>query len=615
MKGITEKRIIKILFATTLLLGLVLRFYQYLMGRSLWDDETHLALNFMKYGFVRLLQPLDYIQAAPALFILLTKAMAETFGYGELALRAIPFVSSILTFPLIYFITRELTQNKVTALIAFFTFAVNLCVIYFSSELKQYAVELAVYLGMVYLAIGRNGFVVRHRNLLLATAGSISIFLSSTAFVILFCIACNFFLTWYQEKKINKEQFKILVPWLLAFLSNYFLFIYHHPATLQQRINYSFAFCPTDILSCAFVNFLKKTIEETFFTLVLYVSKAYGFSYLLLLIFVAAIRHIIIRKQWTLFLLVCLPIIIHLGLSALKLYPFWYRLILYLVPCFIILMAMGTTLIGQFLKKRLHNLVALVAIAYCVFFFTRESFRQFPLWFREIKPSLNYVNDSLPPGTHVYITDPAHAYAYYYKRGYVRNNIYKEVPWRIELPEFYDMVYAEKSNYALFYGTLFQWGYGKVLEDLKQRGLIVRTFQYKGYAVSEVRPVERDTTLAERIDPSYFDSTFSFKEDNSVAIWTGIISTKPFLLKEGKYRISILSRGTAVNKIYPRNRLFINEQLVGEFNSPETYETVDFLYEAKRNLNVTVKLALLNDTASIREDRNTFIKSIRIFRR
>src|SRR5678815_3767993 len=150
MKGITEKRIIKILFTATLLLGLVLRFYQYLMGRSLWDDETHLALNFMKYGFVRLLQPLDYIQAAPALFILLTKAMAETLGYGELALRAIPFVSSILTFPLIYFITRELTQNKVTALIAFFTFAVNLCAIYFSSELKQYAVELAVYLGMVY---------------------------------------------------------------------------------------------------------------------------------------------------------------------------------------------------------------------------------------------------------------------------------------------------------------------------------------------------------------------------------------------------------------------------------------------------------------------------------
>jgi hypothetical protein len=612
IKAITDKRIIQVVFTVVLLLGLILRFYQYLMGRSMWDDETHLALNFMNHGFLRLLQPLDYIQAAPALFILAVKSIVEIFGYSELAFRAFPFVTSIATLPLIYFITRDLTGNKIMALIAFFVFSVNLCVIYFSSELKQYTVELAVYLMMVYLTIGKNKFIADRRILLMAIAGSISIFLSSTAFIILACIACNYFLNWYKQKKINKQDLKILISWLLSFLFNYFLFIHNHPATAQQRTNYAFAFCPTDVLSCEFVMFLKKTIEETFFSLVLYVSKSWGFGYILLFIFLVAIRHIIIRKQWTMFFLVCLPIFLHLGLSALKLYPFWYRLILYLTPCFIILMALGTTLIAEFLKKKFHILVAIVAVIYCVYFFTKESFKQFPLWYREIKPALNYVNDSLPANAHVYITDPVHPYTYYYLRGYVHNKIYREVPWEIELPEFYDMAYEETSNYLFFYSTYYQWGYGKVLEDLKKKNLIVRTFQYKGYAVSEVRPLGRDSGLIGRINYTYFDPKITLDDEKAFALWTGTITSKAFDLKAGKYLISIFSRGTPVGGIFPHNRLLINEQPVGEFHSYQTYKTTDFTFETSKNLDAVFRITLLNDTVSGHDDRNTIIKSISI---
>jgi len=613
VKDIVYKRSIQLAFTGVLLLGLALRSYQYLMGRSLWDDESHLALNLMNYGFLRLTQPLDYIQAAPVLFILLVKSVVKIFGYNELAFRAIPFVISILTLPLIYFITRQLTGRRITALIAFFIFSVNLCLIYFSSELKQYTVELSVYLLLVYLAIGKNKFIVGRRNLLLAIAGSVCIFLSNTAFLILFCIACNYLLTWYQQKKIVKEDFKIFIPWLLSFLINYFLFIYHHPSAAQQRINYAYAFCPTDLLSCEFVTFLKRTIDEIFFNQVFYISKSWGFSYILLFIFLVAIRHIIIRKQRTLFLLVCLPVLLHLVLSALKIYPFVFRLVLYLVPCFIILMAIGVTQIADFLKKKVHISIAILAIFYCLYFFTKESFREFPLWYREVKPSLNYVNDSLPAAAHVYITDPVNLYTYYYKRGFVRNKIYKEVPWEIELPEYYDMVYEEKSNYLLFYSTLYQWGYGKVLDDLKRKGLIVRTFKYKGYAVSEVKPAERDTGLITRIDYSYFDPAVHFEEDKSVAIWSDSVLSKPFVLKAGKYRFSILARGTAVNGIFPHNKLFIDGRLIGEFNSSQKYQPLDFSFETDKDLNAAIKIIMLNDTVTKTGDRNSFIKSISIY--
>src|SRR5215203_3213710 len=120
LKRIPPNRLIQIAFVVILALGLVLRCYYYLMGRSLWDDETHLALNFMDHGFARLFRPLDYIQIAPILFILVEKAITSVFGYGELALRFFPFFCSIASLPLIYFITRDLTGNRLTALIAFF---------------------------------------------------------------------------------------------------------------------------------------------------------------------------------------------------------------------------------------------------------------------------------------------------------------------------------------------------------------------------------------------------------------------------------------------------------------------------------------------------------------
>jgi hypothetical protein len=605
-------RLSQLAFTSILIIGLILRFYQYLMGRSLWEDETHLALNFMSRGFLGLAQPLDYIQGAPILFLWLVKLSVTIFGYGELAFRAVPFMSSILTLPLFYAVTRQLTTSKTTALIAFFIFSVNPAIIFFSSELKQYAVEVAVYLALTYLALASNEFVSRRRNTLLAIIGSICIFLSSTAFIILFCIACNFMLNWYRRRKINMADFGVLIPWTAAFLANFFLFIYHHPSIMQQRANFSFAFCPTNVLSCEFITFLRNTIEQTFFTTLLYISKDGGFAYVLLFIFFIAIRHIIIRKQYTLFFFVCVPILFHLLLSALKLYPFWYRLILYLLPCFIILISLGTTLVADFLQRKWHQIAGAVMIIYCCYFLTKDALGHFPLWFREIKPTLSYVNDSLPLKEHVYITDPVHAYAYYFKRGYVKNKIFKEVPWEIDPPEYYDMVYHEDSNYILFYSTLYQWGYDDVLKDLNQKGLILRTFQYKGYAVSEVKPAKRDTTLALRIDRNSFDPSLTFEEDKAVAIWAGSVVSKPVQIKAGKYIVSILSRGTSVKGEFPRNRLFINDQLVGEFTSIQKYATVNFLFETDMDLNAVFKITMMNDDQTPQEDRNTFIKAINV---
>jgi hypothetical protein len=49
--------------------GAAWRIAAYAQHRSLWYDEAALALNIAGRGFVELVEPLDYLQTAPPLFL------------------------------------------------------------------------------------------------------------------------------------------------------------------------------------------------------------------------------------------------------------------------------------------------------------------------------------------------------------------------------------------------------------------------------------------------------------------------------------------------------------------------------------------------------------------
>jgi hypothetical protein len=610
-----KEKLFRILFVIILLTGLVLRFYQYLMGRSLWEDEAHMALNFISYGYADLMKPLDYIQAAPVLFIIITEFFTQVFGFTEHAFRAFPFITSVLTFPLFYFIILELTKNKITALIGFFIFSVNLAAIYFSSELKVYAVDLSAYLLMIYFSVSNHTFVQKYRTWLLALAGSISLLSSTISFVVLFCIACNMFLNWYQDKKIRKSDLKILSAWACVFIVNYFLFIHDHPHAAIQKLNYTFAFLPTDPLSCDFVNFIRKTIDETFFTLLLYISKAYGFAYVLLLIFIVAIRYLLKNKKYTLLIFTCLPILLHLLMSALKIYPFYYRLILYLVPPLMILMAIGTYVIADFIVRKVHFIAGAIFVIGCCYFFTEISIKNYPLWFREVKPSLDYMNKNYPDKK-IYVTTSYTLYKYYHLTGYAKDSLYTPLEWNITPEKYEESVQGEKENYILFHTEDPSVdGYGSVIEDLKKKNLIVKQFSYKYYTVSEVKPANADTNLIV-INYNDFDpgNTFDLNGEKVIAIWATDVTTKPLLLSRGKYSLGIVAKGTPVSSVYPHIKIMINDRMIGDFSTTENYRQQNFSFELETDEKAVIKIIMDNDEASAdqKEDRNTFVKGIYI---
>ncbi len=585
--------------------GISLRLFQYLMGRSIWEDEAHLALNFFNHTFVQLFQPLDYIQAGPILFLLGVKLFAAIFGYGEAALRALPFLFSIATLPLIYYIVLELTRSRIAAIVGFYLFSVNLAVIYFSSELKPYALDLSMYLLLVYVAVTQHPFVIRRRQLLLAISGCLALLLSNVAFIVVFCVVCWNVLNWFRSRSIKRNELVTIGVWAFVFLINYFTFIYDHPATEAQRTNYAFAFCPTDILSCEFLTFMKKTINETFFTLLLYISKRFYFQYVLLLVFFFAIRRLYRNKEYAIVIFICLPVIIHLLLSALHFYPFWYRLILYLVPCFICLVALGVSEFFHFLRQKLNRHFAVAAAGLMCYFFTEESLRQFPLWYREIKPSIEYVN-AMPSKMHLYMAEPAHAYEYYYASGYAKKTVFRKIPWKVESNELLELLEDETSESMIFY---IPEKYANVVKDLEKKGMVLHTFEYKSYGVAIIKR-QPEKLKSKKLDYRYFDSTLVFQEDNSVAIWNGTVESKETRFMAGNYVAVVTSRGTPVNEIYPINTLYLNKQKLGSFTSRDVFSRDTFNFTVDTSTAVRIRVSLENDSQTAQQDRNTFLKSI-----
>jgi len=601
------------LFYLLLVVGLGMRAYQYFMGRSLWEDECHLALNLMNYGFVRLAQPLDYIQAAPILFIWTVKLIISVFGDGELAFRFFSFFCSVISLPLVFFVARELSNSRLVATVTFFLFCINVTLIYFSAEFKQYPIDLSVYLLLVYITLSNKLQTFQNRTALFVIVSCFAIFYSNVSVIVLFCIFCwQLFLT-IKTNTFSLSQFKFWLPVLGCFLVNYFLFIYNHPSTLDQKTNYAFAFMPLDLFNGDFPVFMNKTIEETFFTMVLHFSRDFHFEYIVLLFFILGVFVIFYKKQYNAIFLAVLPIVVHLLLSSMKMYPFWYRLILYLVPCFLFIVTTGLTSMVKFCFQKIHFSLAAIVLTGSCYFLSKDSFALFPQWPTEIKSCLQYVNDSIAPGTHVYVTDPEHAYEYYNRRGKVNKPIFVNVNWFLDPPEFYELVNSETKPYILFYGTVIQWGYGDILDDLKKNNLAIKNYEADGYGVMLIKPKIKTEKTLYSLNNTYFDPKLTFTDENLIAIWSGEIISKPVFLPKGRYKISVLSRGTACQNIFPAHKIYIGDIEIGEFSNFHNYSRSEFEYVQQADSEMSVKIRLINDASDKTGDRNSFIKLVEIF--
>ena len=115
---------------------------------------------------------------------------------------------------------------------------------------------------------------------------------------------------------------------------------------------------------------------------------------------VIAFISFLIKKKIKLIILLVLPIIFHLILSAFQLYPFSSQVTIYLIPLIIILISFGFNIILAFIPK-LNNPIFAILIPLILFvqFFSQK----FPFEREEIKDSYNYVKNNISQNDKIYV--------------------------------------------------------------------------------------------------------------------------------------------------------------------------------------------------------------------
>ncbi len=207
--------------------AVALRLRMLLIGRSLWLDESALALNICARSFGQLLEPLAYDQAAPIGFLLIERASVVAFGPNEVALRLFPFLASLATLVLIHrFCARNI--GPWAAVVAVALAGVMPALVYYSGELKQYSSDVAFGLLILYLTsnVLRAGLTAG-RALALGLAGLAAVWCSHPSVFVLAAAGTILILHEAAHKRFHRAALAAAVSacWLASFGLEYIYFL------------------------------------------------------------------------------------------------------------------------------------------------------------------------------------------------------------------------------------------------------------------------------------------------------------------------------------------------------------------------------------------------------
>jgi len=388
-------------------LGILIPLIHFLCNRSMGNDEAWLALNIIHKGYAELLQPLDYNQVAPVLFLMIEKFFSTLIPNSEYGLRLFPLLCYWISLFFFYQITRILfNNNKFTNILALSLFILNYYLIYYSNEGKQYICDVLVCTAIMYFIL-KNYQKERTRLYILGIVGALAIFLSSVAPIILSTAGLYLLYEQFHIKKTKNiaGMTIIFVVWLSVFAVYYYFFVFNHPAKESMEMYWSATkgFLPLDSLSES-LWFIGAKVWSTLNMF----SRRIPIIIIIVMLLISGIFNIIREKKIGLMIIICFPVIIHLLLSALHLYPFGIRFIMYFLPGLMLICTAGFKYIitGLSAHFKSFNLKLLYFIP-IIFLF---SFPEFPIQTSEgrdlrfeVKESIKFLKENVSDDETIYM--------------------------------------------------------------------------------------------------------------------------------------------------------------------------------------------------------------------
>lgn len=469
----------RVALAASLGLGVVIRLRQFIVNRSLWLDEAALGLNIINRGAAELLRPLDNLQGAPIGYLLLVRLGIVTAGTNEWVLRAPSLVAGVAALLLFAWLAGRLLRPWPAAL-ATTILALAPLIIYYSTELKQYSFDLLASVLALALFLLLRRPISAGRALAGALAGTALIWLSHPA---LFMLASVGLVAFAEAARRGDRR---SAGWLAAVglmwgasvgvLTMLSLSSLTSEAALLDFWNTGFMPAPLPLLP--FLGWVWVKINDlTWFTLQLSVIG---------LLAAAAAVPVLRRRDRGLLAVLLLPIGLTFLASALRLYPFADRLLLFTTPLVALLVGEGTAV----LYGRLRPLGRLPAWALVVALLApavlqAASLLTTPQYKEELRPVMGHVAGSWREGDRILLYYSSEtAFEYYQARfGFADEDVTVLARSRDDWMPYFramDEVIAEGGRVWLLFSHVY------TESGANEEALLINYLYQRGFPASDV---------------------------------------------------------------------------------------------------------------------------------
>jgi hypothetical protein len=405
--------------ALLLLSGAALRLWQYSANGSLWLDEAALARNILERDPVGLLQPLAYGQVAPVGFLLAQKAVVTAAGASEYALRLVPLITGLAALPLFAALARWTLQDR-AAVYAVGLFALGQPFIYFSSQVKQYSLDVTASLLALWLVLRLRAEVTSRTLILLGVIGALIPWFSQAAGLVLVGAGAGMAAS-MRPRSLGRGIAVLLLIWAASAGGAGLLALWTVPAETRDYLNWFWRLGYAPLSPWAHVQWLWGTLTRifgSFGTEAFRTNGGLGYAWPQLFAVVTLVGLVQLGRARRGVLLILLgPVAAALAASMLRIYPLSGRLLVFLVPVLLLAAAAGAEALWNWTtaRARLAGLAMAVLLIGVPFHAAVRS--RPPYLIQPLRPVLERVEQLRQPGDTIYVDYAAgHAFLYYARR-------------------------------------------------------------------------------------------------------------------------------------------------------------------------------------------------------
>lgn len=397
--------------------GILLQINEYIANRSLWLDELHVANHILSNGLFEILTAQNF--GYPLGFAVVERIVTYILGGGELALRLFPLVCGILSaifFPKI--IGRIADIN--TTIIGTALFSLSFKLIYYTTEVKPYTLDILVTLVLLGMLIDfcQNDRTEKHL-FKYALGGCAAIFFSTRAILILGGAGAVLLMKFWREKKTAKVKPLAFLAacWAGAFLLYYILVLRRFLDSHNLKEWDVWYASPPPMFSLDAVAWLFSGALHLLLSPLTYEMALAQFLFIAGLVF-------LLSKNAEVFGIMTAPILLTVALGFFG-YPLYDRLLLFLMPLLVVIIAFGVNALSTHPAVKYKK----VLVFCCLFILMKPSLLATTLQFtekyahEEVKPVLETIKKNIRPGDVMYVYYGASPAFEYYAARYQLNNV------------------------------------------------------------------------------------------------------------------------------------------------------------------------------------------------